>query len=270
MGAAASTTPRRMRIALALALCAAAAIPAGALGWLWLRRLPERHILAMLQSNDAEQRKHGAWATSDRRILRAAEFMASQLDQDREEVADVRESYVYALGRCGFQEFFAAVEQRTWNEPSGFVRAQAWVAAARLDGARFKALLAAAPPRDDAWDRLGMAIGRLEVGDMSALGDILPIARDGTPDQRAFACQALDRSLTPLLEAAGRWPIDAPLDPIEPWPAQRIDEAAARLANLDIQAVADSTRPRLVAAQPVRRIVRRLTNARGRIADLIY
>ncbi len=226
-------------------------------------RLPE----LMLRSEDPSRRKWGAWeTTSDQGFA----YIADRLAEGSEAVADVREAFVYTLGQHEQARYFDLVADLALADPSGYVRQAAWLAAARIDPHRFTAWVAAASPGAAPWDELGRANGCLEAGDVSGVPVLFRWAREGDTDQQRVAFRALYTRLMPLLVAAGRWPADVVLGEIEPWPAALLDEVERRCATLDLQSIADDTRPHLAAAQLVTRNTRRVTSAREWIATVLW
>lgn len=248
---------------VAAALPVLAALPIGAC------RSEADEVLALLRAADPDARQRGAWRAAREPTAAALELMAAQLAAGREASPDVRESYVYALGRAGAVRYFDLVAQAVRGDESAFVRQAAWLAAARLDPARFRALAAEVPVGDDPWDRIGLAAAWLTLGDLRGVPDLLDGAADGTPAQRQVCSLALSRGLAPLLEAAGRWPLDAWLRESETWPEALVAEVRRRCLGLDLQAIADDTLAHAARQAALRRNVARLTGARERIARLL-
>ena len=75
--------------------------------------------------------------------------------------------------------------------------------------------------------------------------------------------------MVPLLEAAGRWPLGAELREGQIWPPELLREVQRRCAELDLQRIADDTRPHLAAAKLVQRNAHRVTSARNWIAKFL-
>jgi hypothetical protein len=188
----------------------------------------------------------------------------------REPDIETREAFVHALGRAGRREHVAAVEFVIDGDESGYVRAAAWLALSRIDPEHVRTLLAADRPPADAWDRIAAAQARLLIGDTSQVEALLSAAEKGEPGPREVASRALHKGLRPLLEAVGRWPLDA--DPREGqiWPLELVAEARDRCNALPLRRISDETWPQIAAADRVRFNVRKLTNARDRIARVIF
>ncbi|MFO0838088.1 MAG: HEAT repeat domain-containing protein [Phycisphaerae bacterium] len=256
-----SLAPRRAVIAFAavVAVGVGAALP-------FLSVIQTRQFRADLTSADAELRKRGAWALADRVDLQAVPILIGQLASERD--ADVRESFVYALGRLGRAQAWDAVAAAATGDEYGFVRCAAWLAAARIDPARFRGLAAGAR-QQDSWDTLGIAHGRAQSGEIEATLDLLRLAETGDEGQRVLAAKALDRTLRTLLVAAGRWPLalDVPLG--QPWTLELIAEVRRRCGELDLPALSRDSARHWEAGQHVARNVWRLTHARDRIAAML-
>jgi len=273
MGVAAheTTTPggRRWRWLLLLALASALAYPITELAPAALRRQEQRALLRMLRSPQPILRKQGAWLTLEHQKGQAIEYIARQLAARAEENPDVRECYVYALGYSGQRQYFGVVAEILLSDDSGYVRQAAWLALARLDPKQFMTLDQARPPSDDLWDQIGRSIARLEVGDVRDIPKLLRWAQTASPDQRLVVCAALYRSVRPLVEAAGRWPLGMDVAEGQLWPPALLEEVGRRCAKLDLQRLAEDTRPHLAGAALVRRNAYRMTSARNWIAWLL-
>ncbi|MFH1748241.1 MAG: hypothetical protein ABIG44_14495 [Planctomycetota bacterium] len=226
--------------------------------------------LKLLRSDDPERRKLGAWLTADEPSATATEFMAKALREGQESSADVRESYLYALGRSQASEHFSLVASLSSNDPSGYVRQAAWLAMARMDEERFRKLadqaninLAAREvSTGQAWDQLGLANAYLRIGDTRSVTTILHWAQHGDADQKLVACGALHKGLAPYLEVVGRWPLGSEVTEGQIWPPALLQELAQRCEALDLQAIADDSRPILEDTRLVLRDIHRLTSAR--------
>jgi hypothetical protein len=233
------------------------------------RPLWRSEIAAALESTDPQARKEAAW----RLIERPDPLMVTRLVRGlmgAEPSPDVREAYVYTLGRLGDSRNFPAIESAIDSDPSGYVRAAAWLAAARADPQHFRTLVATRAPPEHPWDRIGVAQGRLCLGDTSAVEKLLHWAVSGDDSQRNVASRALFKWLRPLLDAVGRWPVGASVGQAQTWPPALIEEVAARCATLDLQAIAEDTRPHLAQAERVRRSVKRITHAREGLVHLLF
>jgi len=221
-----------------------------------------------LRDPDPQVRKQGAWELiehPDPSLLRS--LTAGILGAERD--PNVREAYVYTLGRVGDPQYFAAIESAIDLDPSGYVRAAAWLAAARLDPHHFRTL-AATRPAHSAWDRIGLLQAELYLGQMSGVGELLDWARRGDAAQRQVACRALFKWLRPLLEAVGRWPLEADVREGREWPTGLIAEIERRCAGLALQELADDARQHAATAARVQRNVGRLTRARDGLAGLLF
>jgi hypothetical protein len=222
-----------------------------------------------LDSPDPEVRKQAAWAAIDWPDPALEAFMIRGV-MGAESQADVREAYVYSLGRLGNPRSFAAIEFSLDLEPNGYVRAAAWLAAARIDSKHFYTLVETCPRPDRPWDQIGIAQGRLSLGDVRGVDRLLHWALAGDDTQRNVASRALFKGLQPLLDAAGRWPVDASVEEGQPWPPAFVREIEQRCVGLPLQAIADEARRHSAAAYRVRRNVARLTGTRERLAGLLF
>lgn len=231
---------------------------------------PDREALVLLRSPQDEARKLGAWLVAREHAPAALQYIADALDAQSETDAAVRESFVYALGRAGDPRFTEHVARVVREDPDAYVRQAAWVATARLDAARFRALAAEIPPRPDPWDQLGRACAWLELGDLRGVDTLLDAAVAEDEQQRRVVALALYRGVAPLLEAAGRWPIQYAVHEGQPWPAEVVAEVRRRAAELDLTALAADTRRHVAKAALVRRNVWRLHHTRDRLAAYLF
>lgn len=233
------------------------------------RRARERaRRMALLRSDDPQQRKRAAWSLVDDPDPALIAFIRRQL-MGGEQVADVRESYAWTLGNLQDPRNFATLARVLEAEHDGYVRAAVWLAAARVDGARFERL---AQRRGLArlWDRIGIAEGRLLLGNVTDVGLLLDVAATGTAQQRYVAGRALYKWLRPLLETAGRWPLSGGVDGAGAWPRAFVGVVARRCESLDLQAIANDN---LRFAERIGRLHRdeaRITNARDDLAGLLF
>jgi hypothetical protein len=253
-----------------LALAAGVVCVAGYLAFEWWRSSSDNMVLLLLHSADPAQRKLGAWLTAEKAVRRGAEFIARQLELDREPAADVRESYVYALGSCGRSEHFHVVATLLATDANGYTRQTAWQTLARLDPERFGTLAASCPPAEDPWDQLGLACAWLRIGDVRGVPTLFRWAHDGNADQRLVAGRGLSKGVAPLLEVVGRWPLSAAVREGQVWPADLVAEVERRCAGLDLQHIADQSRLHLEAAHRLQRDAHRLTSARDWIARVLF
>ncbi|MBU0618460.1 MAG: HEAT repeat domain-containing protein [Planctomycetes bacterium] len=226
-------------------------------------------LLREIQSPDRERRKQAAWAAIERPNPGLEEYLVRGVLGDEPD-AGVREAYVYALGNLGDRRVFSAIETAIDTDPSGYVRAAAWLAAARVDPEHFHTLVGTRPASRDAWDRLGVAQGRLMLGDVRGTHELLEQARGGEGSRGHIASRAMYKWLRPLLDSAGRWPADATVSEAQVWPLEFVDEIERRCATLDLQALADDTRQHDQAAAGVRRYIMRIYGAREGLISLLF
>jgi len=223
----------------------------------------------LLCSDDPEKRKQAAWLAVRQNAPNALLDISRRVRERRETDPSVREAYAYALGRSGKAEYFDVLATVVQGDEDAYVRHTAWIAAARVAPHRFPVLAAETPVRDETWDRIGRAAAWLEVGDTRRAGDLLHWAVAGEPEQRQVASLALYRGVAPLLEAVGRWPLQSTIREGEVWPPELAAEVSRRCGALNLQAIADDTRPHLAYAARLRRDVARLTSLRERLAGYL-
>lgn len=236
----------------------------------WVGGGARRHArrLALLESADAGARKQAAWSLVDDPDPELIALIGRRL-LGPERSADVRESFVWTLGSLHDPRSFPAIEEALDVERDGYVRAAAWLAAARADGARFEHLAEQQPPAS-LWDRIGIAQGRLALGNVADVGLLLDVAATGSDQQRYVAGRALHKWLRPLLETAGRWPLDEGGSAAGAWPAEFVALVARRCAELDLPAIAADNRRFAAALARLHRDVARITNARNDLAGLLF
>jgi len=228
-------------------------------------------LVRLLNVGSTEQRKQAAWRVAEERTgVEASLAIRPRLETGDELDPDVREAYVYALGRVGAAGFADTVETVARTDESGYVRAAAWLALARIDADRFRQLFASQAAPEDPWDQIGLAQGWAEHGDYRGLDELLHWAEHGDHSQRVVAARALLNSVAPVLEAVGRWPLEADPQPGEPWPAELVAEVDRRARGLNLESLATEVRSRFEATKRVRRNVSRLTGARERLAQLLF
>lgn len=249
-----------------LTLLSLALLAAGVLLAATLRARHDQAALRLLHSDDPDDRKQGAWIAADQASPHAHALLAQRLREQHEADPGVREAYVYALGRSGQPQYFDVLAAVIMGDDDAYVRQAAWIGMARVAPDRFRDLTATTPPRDDTWDQVGLAAAWLEVGDTRGVGELLRYAVEGDPQQRRVASLALYRGVAPLLDAVGRWPIQANVREGQPWGPELVAEVRRRCGMLDLQAIADDLRPHLARAAGLRRNVARLTSLRDRLA----
>jgi len=254
----------RWQISVPATILTAGVLCAGGLALLGSQLRQRAELRLALRCDDPQTRKQAAWTIADRADRALETDLIDRLGVEPR--ADVREALVYALGVLGDRRSFGVVEATLDSDPSGYVRAAAWLAAARIDPAQFRILARAAGRPEDAWDRVGVAQGWLSLGDVRGVEELLAVAGTGEAAQRHVACRALAKWLRPLLEAVGRWPLEAAQEQVRPWPPELVAEIRRRCAGLDMQALADQTRRWATEGARVRRLVNKLNRARDGLA----
>lgn len=265
-----SATPRSRRrryLPAAVAALVVILIPVCLASWHAVATRHDRRALRLLQSGDPDAQRLGAWIASTEQAPRAIQLIAQDLVRQRD--PDIREHYVHALGRQGGPEHLDLIARVVREDHSAYVRQAAWVATARLDAARFRALAAEVEERSEAWDQIGRAYAWLEVADVRGVDVLLHWAVEGTTAQRGRAAQALYRGVAPLLEAVGRWPSGAQVEEGDPWPAELVADVRRRCAELDLQQITNDTWPHAVRGKDLRRHAGKVQRARERLAKLL-
>lgn len=252
-----------------LVVVGAAVALAGLLAYNRSQGWPDRQALRRLGSADGRVRQEGAALACERDAPLARRLMAERLASGSEPHAGARESYVHTLGLSGDARYFGIVFRVAEQDPDGYVRHASWLAAARLNADRFRAVAAWPPGRPDPWDRVGLAAAWLEVGDFRGLEDLFEFAVRGDENQRRAAALALGREVAPLLEAAGRWPMGFTLAEGEVWPAALVAEVQRRCGAADLAALSRHSGPVVARTAALRRDIGRITATRERIAALL-
>lgn len=259
---------RRTFLTLSIAIGALALL---ALAWTALgpraaRRHARTQILARLQAPDPQTRKQAAWDAPRLGDPELDLFLAQQLTSGEADEG-VREAYAYALGHVAGAHSRGALELAIDLDDSGYVRAAAWLALARTSAERFASVATRHADRDSLWDRLGIAQGRLWLGDTSAAETVFESALRGDELQRWVATRAIQRSIRPLLDAAGRWPLAQTADD---WPPEAVARVRGAAQELDLAALAADSRAHIEAAQSVRQAARKYSSASARIAGWLF
>jgi hypothetical protein len=257
------------RVAAYVALGAVAPVLLAGLLWPALSDGDRRTAESLLRSPDAAQRKQGAWLAADLRSGELFDRMAHALADGTEPDVLIRESYVFALGKSGDARYADIVADALKRETNGYLRHTAWLSLARLDADRFRAA-AVDVDGDQRWDRIGIALGRVQIGELDAIDELLYWARAGTHDQCVAAARGLNRALRPALDAIGRWPVGVRTVDGEAWPPELVDDIIARRRGLDLERLAAQTQAQVENARRLRRIVQRLLGARERLVRWLF
>lgn len=231
-----------------------------------VRGRERNRIRAALRSTSAEERKEGAWELAEAPDPIAETLLADGI-MGGESNPDVRESYVYAFGQLRNPQNLPAVRFALEHDDSGYVRSSAWLSVARLDSDLFREL-AGQSTSDDDWDRLGIAMGRILLGDASSVDVVLRLGAEGTWDQRAVACRMLALRLRPLLDCIGRWPVEA--DGTGPWEPEIVREIGRHCEGIDLAAIYKRLSEQLERTHDVRREIGRIHGAQRRMAKLLF
>lgn len=255
---------RRMRWVGWIVLCAVVA--AGSSGLWWLAS-PDRAALQLLRADAAAAWRRGAELAEGARVTAAVPLLAERLDRASD--PGTREALVWAVGRLGTSANFESVAHRAHTDEDAYVRNAAWLAAARLDAVRFRALVQAAGTPRDPWDEIGQAYGWLEIGEVRGLDALFKWAVSAPPAQRHGAILVLQRRVAPLLESVGRWPVDLSFQEGADWSAEIVAEVQHRCALVDLPAIARDSTPHAARIQSVHRAEGKLLRARERLARFL-
>lgn len=226
-------------------------------------------LMARLKSSDPQERMQAAWSVAEFPDPDVLATLAQHVMGDEGD-DEVREAFIYSLGRSGDRAFLPAVRYATEAHETGPGRTAAWLAMARIDPDEFRAKAPQGGSVGDTWDLIAIAQGRLALGELTSVGVLLRYAVDGDEGQRFVCTQSLWKGLRPLLEAAGRWPIEPILHEGETWPVDFAREVEKRAAELDLPAIQTDTRRHLAATTSLRQTVRRLNTARVRATRWLY
>jgi len=263
-------SPRRLRSA-AIVLAVLAGLAWGGFE-VFDRTINSEQIRARnkLFSPDPEIRKRGAWMAAETHSEPAARMMNVLLRSNAEPSDDLRETYVYALGKGEWPFALQTLEDLLTREPSGYVRAATWLAISRISPERFAELDRSGYGPREAWDRIGLAQGWFQLDDSRGLEVLLATAVDGDDGQREVASRALYKWVRPLLETAGRWPIEASVQEGQTWPAELVADVRRRGAGLDLRSIAQGSREYWEPTERLQKNVRKITKTRDRIAAVLF
>lgn len=228
----------------------------------------ESKVLGMIDSDDVERRKRGAWAAAEFSLNRAYQRIQDSMSEEPSPAA--REAFIYALGRRGSADDFDRLIAYARGDASGYVRQAAWVAAARSDPTRTRGLLEPLPPGGGPWDKLGVAQAWLVLRDVRGIDKLFDFAAGDDHSRRIIAARALSKAVRPVLDSLGRWPLDADAQLGQAWPRGLVDEVRRRCARIDLQTALEHTDYYWERSQQVRRNKARLTGARERIAGFLF
>jgi HEAT repeat protein len=240
---------------------------------LWGYEVRRAARLAELDSPDPQRRKQAAWSVIERPDPRLTAVLAERLFGDEAD-PDVRESYVYALGKLADLPARPAIQHVLHFDPSAYVRSAAWLAAARIDPAWCQSLLQESPPPQTAWDRLGRAQAGLTLGDPDAPEPLLALAAASDASLRVAAARVLNKTLATAMDALGAWPLDEPRGDGAAWTPERVERIRSRLGELQSPPGRAALTRELVAAgrgqvggDEFRSLLGRLLGARARVAQ---
>jgi hypothetical protein len=226
-------------------------------------------MLAGLHSPATETRKTAAWDSIARPDPRLRAVLVAGV-QGGDSVDDVRESFVYALGRIGDKRDMSAIESAIDLDSSGLVRAAAWLAAARIDPAHFRTLAASAKPAAGDWDRLGLAQAWLLLGDVRGIATLLRVTRESDQPQSVVATRALKRDLLPILDSVGQCPAAERGLEDTAWSPSLVAEIERRCSAMPLQRVSDDLQQHRAASNSFRRDLQRITTGRDQIARWLF
>lgn len=228
-----------------------------------------RRVGALLASDDPNDRCRAAWRVADEDDEDLAVLLLQRLEAS-EPAPRAREALAYAVGRAGDDELAPRLADVLRRERDGFPRQAMWLALARLDETLFREMVAELHDGNDRWDALGIAYGRLELGDFSDAPVLLRLAREGGGAQQNVARHALQRRVRPILEAVGQWPAELNDQPPADWTAAQVAELTQRCQGVALQPIADRALAQLRSAAYVRFNIGKLLKARERLASWLF
>lgn len=252
-----------------VAVCTALVGGLGYGGWLlWLRWTTNARAMALLESVEAESRKRGAWEALSNRSKPALWLIRERLEAGAERDADVRETYYYFLGRMGYGEDWGLIERCIHKDESGYVRQQAWLSALRIDAERCRKLSEEFEAKDR-WDRIGVAQARLGLDDASGVADLLEAIEHGDEGEREIAAKVIGRFVRPLLDAEGKWPIEVPWNPEQPWTLEEAQKVRERCDRIDAVRSMSELAELRAKSQELRKLQGRLMGGMRRMAGFM-
>ncbi|MBN2447648.1 MAG: hypothetical protein JXO22_13020 [Phycisphaerae bacterium] len=231
-------------------------------------RGPDAEVRRLLNSEQAEDHKRGAWLAADTGHIVVLDELVHRVTE-RAETPDVREAYVYSLGLLGDSRATDALLAVIATEQSGYLRQAAWLALARVNADAFREQAAQVGDADE-WDRIGLAQGYMELGEYGDVPLLVTEALASDTWRGDIAARAIQRWVSPLLDAVGRWPLELAEVRPEDWTGEQVALVAERIDATDLQAIADDTLPHLEKSRHVHSNEAKLNKARDRIARVLF
>jgi len=182
--------------------------------------------------------------------------------------ADVREAAAYALQKMNAPEGFELVRSALLRECPGPVQAKMISYAARLGRNQALSWLIEMGTDSASWAGLGAAIGRIELGDMSAQPVLFDYLKSPDPNQRAFAAAWMMPWIRTMSETIGRH-VNLPEKPDQGITDRQVDEMMAWWRNYVTPKLWTDTLAMRDRRDPMRRKLGRLMGARHRAIDYL-
>jgi HEAT repeat protein len=186
----------------------------------WHSRRQERALLDRLDSSEPRER---ADAFYEARHTTRSEVVRRMLETFRKEHdPTVLSKAAYAIMYTKDPRGLPLLVQRAEAGPDSEVRAEMMVYIARHESGDDSraAWMRERLATDEPWLRTGAAAGLLYLGRPEGGAQLIALAREGTPEHRAFALAQLRKVVQPMTEAVAwpiAWPEDGPVDSAEPF-----------------------------------------------------
>jgi len=142
------------------------------------------------------------WQLGSIRDPRVADIAAKILQTAKD--PHVREAAAYVIQKVGAEDRFELLQHAAVAEPPAEVQAKMAIYVARLGGDRAKGWLDETSQGTPSWLGLGAALGRIEVGDVSADRVVFEYLTGPDKAMRAFAASRVAGWIATMAEVIGR------------------------------------------------------------------
>lgn len=160
--------------------------------------------------SDAAGRKELLWGLHKIGGPSAAELASAALRTEKD--PHVREAAAYALQRMQARDYYEQLRDAAINEPPAEVQAKMAFYAARLGGQQAMPWLTEVSNLSRSWLALGAALGRIQLGDLSADQVVFRYLLGPNESMRAFAAVRVTAWIAVMSEAIGK-PVSLPDHP---------------------------------------------------------
>jgi hypothetical protein len=225
-----------------------------------------RQLSRQLRRAEGAHRQKILWRLASIRGAQAASIARATLRTDPEGV--VREAAAYALAKIGLPDDFEPVRVAADRERPGSEQAKMVTYAARLGRSRSLPWLSDLGKGSPSWAGLGAAIGRLDLGDLSADKDLFDYLKGDDPDRRAFASDWVIRTINTMSETIGSR-ADVPARPDKGIAPQQADTLITWWRQNVSQKLLADTNSLRERRDPMRRRMGRLMGARKHAMDYL-